>query len=250
VIQSPDSKWFSLAAVAATASAGVVIFASAEREGAAPWAPPLDGPARRGEPAVSYRELADPLRRGPNAEMYAGALDGLRARVPADVDPTSATDEERRQALEERRARRAYDGAPPTIPHAVAERELDCVACHAQGAVIGRAVAPMRSHGVLPSCTQCHVPSSDPRPAPTPPALADNEFVGLEGRRRGERAWAGAPPTIPHPTLMRSECTSCHGPTGKLGLRTPHPDRASCTQCHTPSAEMDQRAATSGWTEP
>lgn len=52
------------------------------------------------------------------------------------------------------------------------------------------------------------------------------------------RAYAGAPPTIPHPIRQDSaaECMACH--TEGLRLReavaapVPHEDFASCTQCH------------------
>jgi cytochrome c-type protein NapB len=70
--------------------------------------------------------------------------------------------------------------------------------------------------------------------------LTENEFVGTKAPLKGTRAWPQAPPTMPHRTLMREDCLSCHGPQGLFGLRTPHPDRRSCTQCHVPSAELDQ----------
>jgi cytochrome c-type protein NapB len=99
------------------------------------------------------------------------------------------------------------------------------------------------SHPRRDSCLQCHVVAADPRPLlgaepPPPPATA---FAGLPPRR-GDRAWAGAPPAIPHATWMRERCTSCHGPLGALGMRSTHPWRASCEQCHAPSAALDQRA--------
>jgi hypothetical protein len=40
---------------------------------------------------------------------------------------------------------------------------------------------------------------------------------------------------------MREACASCHGPSGKRGLRSTHPVRASCQQCHARSAALDQR---------
>ncbi|MFN7141654.1 MAG: hypothetical protein ACK4UN_20210, partial [Limisphaerales bacterium] len=72
-------------------------------------------------------------------------------------------------------------------------------------------------------------------------ALALNEFIGFMSPGKGKRAYPGAPPTIPHPTAMRSDCMRCHGPNGVAGLKTSHPYRQSCTQCHAPSAELDQR---------
>jgi cytochrome c-type protein NapB len=71
--------------------------------------------------------------------------------------------------------------------------------------------------------------------------IAENAFVGSVSPSKGSRAWPQAPPTIPHPTFMRNDCMSCHGPNGLFGLRTPHPDRQSCFQCHVPEAGLDQR---------
>lgn len=192
-------------------------------------------------PAPGYRELRD-ARRGPNANLYVGAFSALEARLPAvadDVPPQ--TDAQRAAVLSARATNRAYDGAPPTIPHAVgAASTNECLACHARGLVVAGKRAPRMSHEIRESCTQCHAPLAAP-PGEPAPALADNAFVGLASPARGERAWPGAPPTIPHATRMRSECGSCHGVAGALGMRTTHPFRQSCTQCHAPSAELDGR---------
>jgi hypothetical protein len=61
--------------------------------------------------------------------------------------------------------------------------------------------------------------------------------------RAKNRDYDGAPPTIPHPTLMRGECASCHGVFGADGIKTTHPWRQSCTQCHAMNAVNDQHAA-------
>lgn len=159
---------------------------------------------------------------------------------------TNVTEAERTAALEERAARRAYDGAPPVVPHPVAQDSAaSCLACHGPGLMVKDKVASKISHASYTSCTQCHVPSVGPGiPVQETALLArltENEFQGVNAPLKGERAWPKAPPTVPHGTLMRSDCMSCHGPQGLYGLRTPHPDRQSCVQCHVPSAEMDQR---------
>jgi cytochrome c-type protein NapB len=101
--------------------------------------------------------------------------------------------------------------------------------------------AAMLSHALHESCTQCHTTAAAAPPPPGAPRSAiDNGFAGL-GERTGERAYPGAPPTMPHPSFMRERCESCHGVLG-LGIRTTHPWRASCPQCHAPSAALDQRA--------
>lgn len=150
---------------------------------------------------------------------------------------------DRSAALAARETLRAFDGAPPVIPHEVDQRGLSCMACHREGYVIGERVAPAMSHAPFTSCTQCHAPvtSGPPRSPGLEPVVADSTFEGLRAPLEGKRAWAGAPPEIPHPSFMREACMSCHGGLGNAGLKTSHPWRQSCTQCHAPSADRDQR---------
>ena len=51
---------------------------------------------------------------------------------------------------------------------------------------------------------------------------------------KGQRAFAGAPPTIPHTLWLRGNCLACHGAFGFAELQTSHPERANCVQCHVP----------------
>ena len=216
--------------------------------------------ARRAAEVVAAgdaRSYADLRRRmtGPNAALPARWWEGLpTGDVLAPVVQTAA---EREQALARRASRRAYDGAPPTVPHAIDQLDVPaCLRCHERGARIATLVAPRMSHAVMSSCVQCHVVSEDPRatdpgapasaiaatgPALPPLVVADSAFVGLPAPRGGERAWPGAPPTIPHTTWMRERCDSCHGVWGAQGVKSTHPWRASCTQCHAPAAALDQR---------
>jgi cytochrome c-type protein NapB len=196
-------------------------------------------------PAVagSARNYADERanRYGPNAGMYDGAFVRLAAAHPGVLDPVTQTPEEREATLAKRKSRRAFDGAPPTIPHRITQiGPPDCVACHESGAKIGDLVAPRMSHQSYTSCTQCHAVMVDPRPASETPKAPETTFEGISSWGKGTRAWPGAPPTIPHPTLMRSECTSCHGVFGAPGIKSPHPYRQSCTQCHVANAANDQ----------
>jgi cytochrome c-type protein NapB len=159
---------------------------------------------------------------------------------------TNVSEEQRLEAIAQRQSRRAFDGAPPVVPHPIPQDSTAaCLACHGNGMAIKDRVAPKISHAHYGSCTQCHVPAqTGPRITSEPTllaALSDNVFSGAVAPTKGERAWAGAPPTIPHSTLMRSDCNSCHGLTGLYGLRTPHPDRQNCVQCHAPNAALDQR---------
>ena len=75
----------------------------------------------------------------------------------------------------------------------------------------------------------------------------ENSFLGLAEPTAGQRASAGAPPTIPHATNMRINCVSCHGPNGESGLKSSHPWRTNCTQCHGPSGRLDQQPGSSDW---
>ena len=143
--------------------------------------------------------------------------------------------------------RRAFDGAPPVIPHPVQEERTDCIACHVDGLQAEGFRVPQISHEVFSSCTQCHL-SADPNlPVVSNRMLTTNSFAGLTaGPQRGVVAtppWPTAPPATPHTTNMRENCASCHGEGGFPTLRTPHPERVSCTQCHVPSADIDLREA-------
>ena len=191
--------------------------------------------------ARSYREQQ--LTARGHGSGWTEDLAALRAAVSR-LDPVSLEGTDKAQDLAARAARRAYDGAPPTIPHAVGQGGApECLACHDEGLRIREATAPMMPHRELSSCTQCHVVEQSP--VPGAPTLADprgvpNSFVGLASPVAGP-SWSMAPPQIPHPTGMREACLSCHGPLGASAMRSTHPSRESCTQCHTPSAALELR---------
>ena len=153
------------------------------------------------------------------------------------------SDAERRKAIERRAERRAFDGAPPVVPHPVdAISSANCRICHLTGLVIREVTAPRMSHPEMGNCTQCHVPQQGlaipaEEVGETPRFV--NDFVGRVSAGRGTRAWPGAPPTVPHSFWMRQDCVSCHGPTGLPGLRTSHAERQLCTQCHVPEGGFD-----------
>ena len=131
--------------------------------------------------------------------------------------------------------RRAYDGAPPVIPHSAdfGKGTTSCVDCHLQGMRLGQRVARPMSHPVLLACEQCHVEAAHSWLEATP--APENEFVGraLPAARDTNKVSAtGAPPTIPHALWMRGNCLACHGAFGFTELQTSHPERANCVQCH------------------
>ena len=143
---------------------------------------------------------------------------------PAAIAPTMA----------QRAAGRAYDGAPPVISHDVSLSQ--CRTCHDDDGteIPGIGVAPASPHGeaamngAMSRCRQCHVAATTDR------VFVASSFIGLpQGAWRGERATPGAPPTIPHPLLLREQCLTCHaGPAARAEIRTPHPERIRCRQCH------------------
>lgn len=162
------------------------------------------------------------------------------------ADPVTTKDKGAYEAAMDARAlARAYEGAPPTIPHPVGQGSArECVVCHQSGAQVGTATAPPIPHQAYTSCSQCHVPQAGPLPAMNPPSFApltESDFVGHRQAPAPYQAYLGAPPQQPHTSFMREECGSCHGRQGRPGLQSSHPERQSCQQCHTPSAVVDKR---------
>ena len=162
-----------------------------------------------------------------------GCQRGAKSSTEANAPRTSSS--------ETRAARRAYDGAPPVIPHA--DVGATCIECHNE---VGRQVeglgfSPPTPHrrtpgvGVYANCRQCHVARK------TADVFVASAFKGLpQDLRQGRRASPGAPPVMPHPRFMRENCAACHtGPAARASIRTSHPERVRCEQCH-----VEQRSTT------
>ncbi len=200
-------------------------------------------------PARSHSELterpwgAEPLRSG-WAQVKAVGLASYTAPLePIALERGRSSGPQTGAAIMSREARRAYEGAPPVIPHPIRQSgAVECLACHADGFSIAGAEGGPLPHADYQSCTQCHVVAAAPFTVlpPNPAARAGSSFEGLRPPAGGERAYPGAPPVMPHSTWMRGRCATCHGATAKSGLHTRHPERRSCTQCHAPSAELEQ----------
>ncbi|MCP3915779.1 MAG: hypothetical protein GY711_09505 [bacterium] len=140
----------------------------------------------------------------------------------------------RAASLAARATRRAFEGAPPVMPHSAlfGDGSKECVDCHTNGMRLGERVAHPMSHPPLANCTQCHIESRH-RDFPPPRPVES----GFRGRAAPAPPPVGAgPPVIPHQVLMRGRCLSCHGEFGYPGLRTSHPERAACVQCHVATA--------------
>ena len=172
------------------------------------------------------RTLTSPVREAPQLDRW----------HPMVADPDMARWDE----LEDRARWRAYDGAPPVMPHTrnFAQRK-SCLECHANGIRLGGRFGPAVSHPQLLNCRQCHVESRN-LDLPFPEPRVDNSFEGRLAFLEGHRAGPGAPPMMPHTTLMRTRCLSCHDSDGAPGLRIDHSDRMNCVQCHAVPAGLDQ----------
>lgn len=189
--------------------------------------------------AVSYTELAQhPL--GPNAGFHSRLSQLKTSGAQSGIMDTSDSELLRAHRI----ARRAYEGAPPTVPHPIDQHTAAaCLQCHTKATRIGNVVAPALSHPAYTSCIQCHVSSKGLGSRWNTAAFdlhTGNRFDGDFSETKGHRAYPDSPPTIPHKIAMRQNCMSCHGPLGTSPIRTTHPDRQSCTQCHVPGAHVDK----------
>lgn len=189
--------------------------------------------------AVGYTELhKHPL--GPNTGFHSRL-----SQLKSTGTQSGEMDTNDSYALRLRReGRRAYDGAPPTVPHPIDQHTAkSCMQCHAESTRIGDVVAPAISHPQYTSCIQCHV-SSEGLGSRWNTSEFDlhtgSQFRGNFAELKGTRAYPDSPPTIPHKVAMRQNCMSCHGTLGTSPIRTSHPDRQSCTQCHVPGAAVDK----------
>jgi len=129
--------------------------------------------------------------------------------------------------------RRAFPGAPPTIPH-LSEESLsiggkECLQCHQNGGFVDvyKAYAPIAPHPEYINCKQCHVPLKSEG------NFKANSWKKMEAPEANQQALIGSPPIIPHSLEMRSNCLSCHaGPSAPIEIRVTHPNRINCRQCH------------------
>ena len=145
-------------------------------------------------------------------------------------DPSS---EVAKSSPDVRAERRAFDGAPPVIPH---ERfDSPCVSCHDEEGVMVAAVgfSPPSPHAATLGladgrCRQCHVERLSEE------LFRANSFQGLpQDLRAGDRQHLAAPPVMPHSVFLRENCLACHsGPAAREAIRTSHPERTRCSQCH------------------
>jgi len=143
-----------------------------------------------------------------------------------------------------RAKRRAYDGAPPVIPHE--NFGMNCLGCHTKDGMSLPEVgfAPPMPHeltkgiSAMHNCRQCHVFRQ------TEETFRESGFEGLrQDLRHGRRLHSLAPPVMPHSVFMRENCTACHsGPAAREEIRCDHVERQRCRQCHVPQTTADEFA--------
>jgi cytochrome c-type protein NapB len=164
---------------------------------------------------------------------------GVFRRFNSGIDYSNMpVDENHQRTLKDYYENRAYPGAPPSIPHPVAnERSLGgntCIQCHQNGGFVEKfnAYAPVTPHPEMVNCRQCHVTKN------TNNTFKDFAFAKAQPPKVGtgvNNAMPGSPPMIPHQLQMRESCISCHaGPSAPKEIRVTHPERINCRQCHLP----------------
>ena len=143
-------------------------------------------------------------------------------------------DEAHQRSLRDYYDNKAFHGAPPSIPHPVANENTigadACLQCHQNGGFVKKfdAYAPVTPHPEMINCRQCHVAVY------TSSEFEKNNFYKKEAPKAGtNNALVGSPPVIPHQIQMRENCLSCHaGPAAPAEIRVTHPERINCRQCH------------------
>jgi len=132
--------------------------------------------------------------------------------------------------------RRAFPGAPPTIPHPIDDEKLiggnTCLKCHQNGGYVNefKKYAPVTPHPEMQNCRQCHVPVN------TDKVFRESNFHKTAEPKMGQAALTGSPPMIPHALQMKENCLACHaGPGARKEIRVSHPERVNCRQCHVPN---------------
>ena len=163
-------------------------------------------------------------------------LSACLLRPPSDEAETGS--DIRSSSSDVRASRRAFDGAPPIIPHVAFG--ASCTECHNERGVavpdVGFAPASPHSQTAgmqFARCRQCHAFQN------VPGVFRASRFRGLlKDATAAHRAHALAPPVIPHSVFMREDCLACHtGAAAREEIRTTHPERERCQQCH-----LEQRA--------
>lgn len=216
------------------------------RERGATWSEPAAATHADVPTAPSYLALRD-RNLQPNHD-WKQHTDQLPQAKIADSETLLLSPEEQEEQRIARAILRAYDGAPPVVPHPINQRSAaSCLACHGKPVLVDKKLVTQISHPSYSQCLQCHAAGTGPANPWTQvagsfkPDRVQSHFVGHRSDQGGARSYEGAPAIIPHTTWMRENCMSCHGPGGSSPLRTSHPSRQSCVQCHAADSSLDFR---------
>ena len=137
-----------------------------------------------------------------------------------------------REGLEElrevRASLRAYDGAPPVIPHEVATNLYRrCLYCHKTGKNLGDDTAKATPHPEMKNCLQCHVEQI------TDDLFMKNDFEPFRIRGSLPGKNPAGPPRITHRLQLRENCEACHlSESAPEAIKPRHGARPHCVQCH------------------
>jgi len=188
-------------------------------------------------PAASYAEMAS-VRKHPTF-VRSTLISSFGQQGYDPLAKIEVREADKMDSLADRKTRRAFNGAPPTVPHSVNQLDsIACMACHGEGLQASTLRASKIPHPYYSSCTQCHVEQRGTFTLAS--ASFENSFEGAEAPTHGVRAYPSAPPLVPHSTWMRNDCLSCHGRTAALGMASTHPWRKGCLQCHGESSQLNQ----------
>jgi cytochrome c-type protein NapB len=142
-------------------------------------------------------------------------------------------DKNQGRSLDDYYKNRAFNGAPPSIPHDLLDEKgiggIACLQCHENGGYVDQfnAFAPVTPHPEMLNCKQCHVAQK------TSGLFVATDWVRPEPFTINQAAMPGSPPIIPHELQMRENCLACHaGPSAAREIRIDHPERVNCRQCH------------------
>lgn len=129
---------------------------------------------------------------------------------------------------ESRALLRAYDGAPPVVPHEIESTLYKrCLYCHKEGKILGDQVATATPHPEMKNCRQCHVPLQ------TDDLFVKNSFQPYRITTRLVGQNPAGPPKIPHRLQYREKCEACHlGESAPEAIKPRHGERTNCVQCH------------------
>jgi cytochrome c-type protein NapB len=227
-------RYARIAMAAALLAASVLVVGRGLRSANEPAAlPPTATPDAPSLPGSTGMFRPVPLR---EAGLAAPSREAIEYRGEPPTPASSRT-------LREFYAARAYPGAPPAIPHPVADPAAyggaACLTCHGDGGWVPslNAYTPVTPHPALVNCGGCHVAGSKA------PVFRRNTFEPA-APALVRRAAAGEPPPLPHGLQMRGDCLACHaGPAAVKEIRVSHPELGRCLECHVAAAASSAPAA-------